>query len=116
MFQTQEYSITLTSVDGDQLQEIGSEEVVLQNLAVFEEIELENYLKPSHRAAFSLKELLQKLIKLFQKLIAYLFRYIPINGVICIFLPWFCERFWATRLMAQLFCEQFEVIRGQLYL
>ncbi len=109
MFQTQEYSITLTSVDGDQLQEIGSEEVVLPNLAVFEEIELEKYTKPSYRAAFSLNEW-------FQKLIAFLFHHIPINGVICIFLPCFCERFWVARLMAQLFCEQFEVIRGHLYL
>lgn len=72
MFLTQEYSTAFISVDGDPATEIGSEEVVQQNVAVFKEIEkvLKDYPEYPYQAAFSIDEL-------HQKLVAHVIRHLP---------------------------------------
>jgi hypothetical protein len=64
MFLTQKYLNTFVSVDGDAAREIGSEEVVQQKVAVFQEIEkvLEDYPEHPYQVAFSSDELRQKLV------------------------------------------------------
>jgi hypothetical protein len=72
MFLTQEYSTAFISVDGDPATEIGSEEVVQRNVAVFQEIEqvLKDYPEYPYQAAFSIDELRSKLV-------AHVLRHLP---------------------------------------
>ena len=72
MFLTQEYSTAFISVDGDPATEIGSEEVVQQNVAVFQEIEkvLKDYPEYPYQAAFSINELRSQLV-------AHVIRHLP---------------------------------------
>lgn len=64
MFLTQEHSSSFISIDGDPAFAIGSEEVVWQSIAVFQEIEnvLEDYPEHPYQGAFSIDKLCQKLV------------------------------------------------------
>jgi hypothetical protein len=64
MFLTQEHLGSFIAVDGDLTREIGSEETLWQNVAVFQQIEhiLEDYPEHPYQAAFSIAELRQKLV------------------------------------------------------
>lgn len=64
MFLTQDHSSTFIALDGDLAREIGGEEEIWPNAAVFQEIEnvLEDYPEYPYQAAFSIKELRRKLV------------------------------------------------------
>ncbi len=64
MFLTPEHPSAFKSVDYDSTREIGAEETLWQNVAVFQEIEnvLEDYPEHPYQAAFSIAELRQKLV------------------------------------------------------
>ncbi|MCA1993278.1 MAG: hypothetical protein LDL41_14750 [Coleofasciculus sp. S288] len=74
MFLTQDYLNTAISLNDNPAMEIGSEDVVWQNTALFKEIEnvLEDYPEYPYQAAFSIRELRQKLVD-------HVLRYIPFS-------------------------------------
>jgi hypothetical protein len=72
MFLTQKHSSAPISVDGAQAKEILQEETIRQNSYVLQEIEniLEDYPEHPYQAAFSIKELREKLV-------AHVLRHLP---------------------------------------
>jgi len=77
MFLSPEHPSAFTSVDYNAIREIGAEDTLWQNVAVFQEIEnvLEDYPEHPYQAAFSITELRQKLV-------AHVLKHLPHRDVV----------------------------------
>ena len=77
MFLNPEHPSAFTSVDYDSIREMGGEDTLWQNVAVFQEIEnvLEDYPEHPYQAAFSIADLRQKLV-------AHVLKHLPHREVV----------------------------------